>query len=128
MTRATLILLSAGLVACNTPARVIVTNGQRTVDVTTSGRVGGRGGTVVRDGTLTVATYDNNDRSFRELNSTVRTGIAWWGAQGVTSDLGNAFSGAYQQRQMTERAAIRSREAVDLSRIAAENPPPSVLP
>jgi len=128
MTRLTLIALSVALAACNTPARVVVTNGQRTVDVTTSGRVGGRGGTVVRDGTLTVATYDNNDRSFREFNSTVRTGIAWWGAQGVTSDLGNAFSGAYRQSQMTERAAIKSREAVDLSRIAAENPPPTVLP
>lgn len=127
-----LTVLSLLTVACNTPAtvRVIPKEGP-TIDIKSSGRMGGRGGVIAKTPDVTVAVYDNNDASFKELNKTVRTGIVVAGAAGAASSMAdsatstaNAETAAKlsetQAVEATKQVQIIENAAVEKAKIAAE--------
>lgn len=132
MSRFLLIAFCAGLAACGSNAPVSVTTRDGTSITLGRGyKVGGRGGGAISADGIKVVHYDNYDDSFREGNKTVRRGLDWWGARGVASTLGDAFSGAYRQSQMTERAAraakveeTRILTEAETARVLAEQPLP----
>lgn len=124
-----LLLTSASLVSCNTPATVAVStsSGQR-LDVKTSARVGGRGAIIANmEGGTQVAIYDNNDDSFREVASVAKTGIRWGYSVAGIKSLGNTATSIVNSNNALKAAqsadalkAAQSADAVKTSAIEAD--------
>lgn len=113
---ALLLLSTAFLTACSTPASVTVGD----VTVKTSGRVGGKGGMVVQRGNLEIRTWDNNEDSFREFGKTARfvTGAVQLAA--VAKSGISAVSSIKNTKTAADASTAAAQESTKQAVIAAE--------
>lgn len=113
MKAAALALIAAALLpACTSPA--VITAGN--VTVRTSGRLGGQGGLYVREGNTEIATYDNNEDSFREGAKTARFGI---GAAQAASVIKSGISAVASVKNTTTAAGVSKAAGAETTKQAA---------
>lgn len=108
------------IAACNTPATVAVSSNGTNVNISSSSRLGGRGGVLAKANGLTVAVFDNNDTSFREANKTARLGVGMWGASKISANLADAFSSTENAKTSAGLEGIKATEATKQAKIAAD--------
>jgi hypothetical protein len=108
------------ITSCNSPATVSVTSDNVNVNITSSARMGGRGGVLAKANGLTVAVYDNNDASFKEGNKTARFGLGMWGASKIAGSLADSFTSTENAKTVAGLEGVKATEATKQAQIAAD--------
>ncbi len=115
-----LIILCAALTACESPSVLVVSDGSNKAMYKSGWRMGGREGIAGQMGATKFARYSNNEKSFSDIQSTIKTGII----SGDLKDVGvtgiNATRSVLTARESTKAAEIGANAATEQSRIAAE--------
>lgn len=113
------------LVSCNTPNKVSISKPDGTkVDLIDTGRIGGRGVTMVKDNGLLYAHYDNNDDSLKTVASSIIWGTFWKGLWNSANKLIDSNKTTDLQNAQVDALGIKA--SVEKFQIA--NPPPVVIP
>lgn len=81
-----LLLLPLLFVACSTPV-VVTRGGPGQMTIVGSGRLGGKGGLMVRDGQFAMMEYSNNENSMRDVMSGWAWSSFWKAAGGAAQSL-----------------------------------------
>ena len=106
-----MLALLVGLVSCNSPATVQVTSASgQNVNITSSTRLGGRGGVAVKSGDVVVAVYDNNEDSFREGNKTVRLGFWLTALNSIANSVSDAVTTTNATEEATKLSTVEAQE------------------
>lgn len=107
--------------SCNSPARVTVTTKSgANIEIDTSGRIGGKGGMLVKSNDAMVAVYDNNDASFREGSKTLRFITGLIGLSSIANSAADALTTTNASNNAATLEGIKAVEATKQAKIAAD--------
>lgn len=83
------------LASCSTPTKITVGE----IRVETGNQVGGTAETVIKKGEVVVYHKVDNQESFRQANSSIKTGFAVWGLTDVAKTLSGTYSEVTKVKQ-----------------------------